>query len=371
MSRCIDRSEKAGPRGHLNSEVSVEIVKLCVDKTKDSDATVRKEATDILKVLIRHDDSTISSSALRLTKELESSNPRLYKTLQSNTGGDYPDSNKKDNGTVVKAKRSSSQGRRRPSNLPKGPKKSVIKVRSASVKRASGPKASKQQQSNKATDFVIPADEDTIDLEEASAYLSTLNIPKWSDEEDEGGIVLGLKSSNWKFRKEAINSLAEFTLSESGKSSSEKYPESVLIFVKEQTKQFKESNFNILKAIIELFLAVFELYEMHQNPVDVWMTRRATIIAVEKIVDKKFSTTAPVLLTRLCELQLPAIVIGLAIETVKSIKSPLQHEGMLSWMSVFCIKFGATALGKCVPTCVDWVVEVSSTNKYFYVRKYL
>ena len=192
-------------------------------------------------------------------------------------------------------------------------------------------------------------------------YLSKLNIPNWSNQEDEEGIVLGLKSSNWKHRKQALNALAEFARTDARRPTSDKYPENVLVFVKHYTKEFQESNFNILKAIIELFLALLELYELHQSPVDIWITRKATAIAVEKIADKKFSTTAPVLLTRLCELQLPEIVITLAIDTVKSIKSPLQHEELLSWMTDFCKDFGATALERSVPVCVDWILQVSPT----------
>ena len=51
LGECIERSEEAGPRGKLDPEVSNEIAKLCVLKTKDSDASVRKEAISVLLYL--------------------------------------------------------------------------------------------------------------------------------------------------------------------------------------------------------------------------------------------------------------------------------------------------------------------------------
>jgi hypothetical protein len=359
LNRCIERSEEAGPRGHLNSNAASEIATLCITKTKDSDAGVRKEASEVLKVLIGHSDDAISSSTKRLTKELESSNPRLYKSLHSSSNQKSSTEKVSVPAKAMQQPKKSPSRSSRPSNLPRGPKKSPTKVQPSKRKGSSSPKKSASQKKGTSSGIDIPPDEEIVDIDEALEYLSTLNIPNWSEAEDEEGVAAGLKSTNWKFRKEAINALTNFALTDVAKSD-EKYPENVLVAVKENTKQFKDSNFNIMKAIIELFIAVFESYELRLIPVDIWMTRKATTIAVGKIADKKFSTTAPILLTRLCELQIPEIVMAMAIEDVQLIKSPLQHEGLLSWTTNFCKDFGVLALGKSVPTCVNWALQVGT-----------
>ena len=359
LSRCLERLDTAGPRGALTVDSTKKITKLCLMKAKDSDDTVRKEAIAILIVLLNNQDPDVSNSTRLLTKDLESSNARLYKTL--NSSKDQISSvtliGSSEKTKISSSKRSSSRGPPRRSNIPK-PTKSPTKTRSNSIKRISSSSKITKIGANTKSDIDIPGDETVVDVEEATSYLSSLDIPKWSNLEDEGGIVLGLKSSNWKFRKEAIDGLSEFSQSATVKSTADKYPESVLIFVKGHTKDFKESNFNIMKAIMSLHLDVFQLFELQERPMYIWITRKATSIAIEKIADKKFSSTAPILLTRLCELQNPAIVISLAIDAVESIKSPLQHEGLLSWMKLFCQDFGAKIIGKSTPKCVEWVVKV-------------
>ncbi len=376
LSRSLTRCEEAGPRGRLSVESATEIAKLCIQKTKDSDATVRTEAVGVLKLLLQNENESISNSTVHLTKELENSNPRLYKTLHRpnapTSSGNTPKGISQAPSKENTKKRSTSTGRtaqNRSTSTSRGPRKassiptaqrSPTKHRSSSVGRKKVlPKSSASKQVSQASSsFVIPPDEAVIEVDEAWAYLASLNIENWSAPEDDGGVVLGLKSSNWKHRKEAINTLTHFARTDAVKSSADQYPESVVLLVKEHTKQFKDSNFNILKASMELFLAILDLYESRSAPLDIWMTRKATGICVEKIADKKFASIAPSLLTRLCELQLPEIVIAMAIETVTSIKSPSPHEGLLSWTTEFCDDFGAKALGKCFPLCTDWVLKV-------------
>jgi hypothetical protein len=44
-------------------------------------------------------------------------------------------------------------------------------------------------------------------LENAIEYVAGLNVPNWDADEEEGGVLSGLKSSNWKFRKVALDTL--------------------------------------------------------------------------------------------------------------------------------------------------------------------
>ncbi len=364
LNRSVSRQEQAGPRGSLKTGTVSEIVNLCTSKTTDSDVTVRNEAVSILNALVNHEDNRISQTAKRLTKELENDNPRLYKMLQSNNTQNTH-SNDISSGVreTIPKSRSNSTGRnpRRPSSsIPKGPTSPTKKApRSSSVKRVT-PQKKATKNLPTSSGFVVPKDENVVDPEDALMYLSTLDIPNWSGADDEGGVLLGLKSSNWKFRKEAIDTLSEFSRTDTAKSEASKYPESVFVAVKEYTKDFRDSNFNIMKAVIELMLNTFDLYELMDNPLDIWITRSATAISVEKISDKKFASLAPPLLVRLCELQIPEIVIVMAIDALKPIKSPLQHEGMLAWMTDFCKDFGASSLGKSIPTILEWILMVST-----------
>jgi len=370
LKRCVERSDKAGPRGSFSPENALEIAKLCVLKTTDSDATVRTEASSLLKAMMNHHDNEISNATIQVTRDLETSNPRLFKTLNAPGASISPSSPGRGQSTGT-GKQLSNRGPSRPSNLPKSPRKatkniSVTAKRSTSVRpkpKLSSPKASSSSMTNSSNDFNVPPDEDSPELEDALSYLSSLNIPNWDAAEDEDGILLGLKSTEWKMRRDAINQLREFSGNEIAKSEFEKYPENVLVVVREHTKQFKDSNFNIVKAAIELFLAVFDSYEMHSVPLQFWITRCATRIAVEKISDKKFSMTALPLLTRLCEVQTPETIVILSIEVIESIKSPLPHEGLLSWTTGFIKDFGAVSLGKSLISCFNWVLkECANTN---------
>ena len=99
----------------------------------------------------------------------------------------------------------------------------------------------------------------------------------------------------------------EFTKSAKASSEGTAYATHVLVLAKFHTKLFKDSNFNILKAAIELFVAICDLYESLNVPLGNWMCQDAAFICVSKISDKKFASLAPMLLSRLCELQLPKL----------------------------------------------------------------
>jgi hypothetical protein len=196
-------------------------------------------------------------------------------------------------------------------------------------------------------------------LENAIEYVAGLNVPNWDADEEEGGVLSGLKSSNWKFRKVALDTLTEFTKSAKASSEGTAYATHVLVLAKFHTKLFKDSNFNILKAAIELFVAICDLYESLNVPLGNWMCQDAASICVSKISDKKFASLAPMLLSRLCELQLPEIIFYLSILILESIKSPVSHEGMLIWTEKFCNEFGVKAIGKSLSNTVTWLSKVS------------
>lgn len=125
----------------------------------------------------------------------------------------------------------------------------------------------------------------------------------------------------------------------------------------------KEVNFNVVKAIMELFLALSEVHATAKRPPENWICRDAVALCIEKIADRKYVTVAPPLLTSLCIVRAPKIVSGLAIALIEKVKSPIPHEALLKWHQDICVDFGAAALGNGVNTMVPWILkEAESSN---------
>lgn len=394
LQRCISRSHYLKKRGTLNSSLTNQVGMLCVEKLNDLDAGVRKEVTECLRAMKDHPYENIRSTSNSIINDLQQSHPRVYKSLSSKAsngasearpplgGAKDPSRSRsvsrsraatpKSNAPNAKSspRRSSSRpssGARR-SALPQGFRKSGT---SGSPQRKSAPAKKSRAGSTKGTstsspsvEFVVDIDESGIpDVEVSKQYISSLGIPDWQTAEESGDVVTGLQSSDWKSRKAAIESLISFCKTSKAKSDGVQYVSKALVLVKNFTKQFKDSNFNIAKASCELFLSMCNVIQENAVPMDVWMCRDAVLLSVTKIADKKFVQVAPPLLSRLCEVQLPEIITFLAIMDVESIKSPLPHEGLLNWSQTFCVEFGAHSLGKNMKKFIEWVLkECGSTN---------
>jgi cytoskeleton-associated protein 5 len=364
LKRCVDRSPKCEDRGAIDVSSAQEVANLCSKKLKDSDAGVRNEAISVLASLVQHNDQTISDISHRIVKDLETSNPRAYKTITRIISESGQTSNDGPSGTLPKPSQNRSARAARVNRIPKGPsspQKTLPKKRGHTPSPGNRISAGKlPPKIELIADFEVEDDAENLPvLDDAIAFLSGLNIENWDAPEDEGGVLLGLKSSNWKFRREAIDTLSRFTTSDKSSDAGNAYVQNVLSFVKGHTKNFRESNFNLCKAVMELFSAITQLRISTNVAVEVWICKYAVQLATEKIADKKFISIAPPLLERLCEGQHPEIVISLALKTVESIKSPTPHEGLLLWMKKFCIDFGVNALGKSVSPLVKWSLTVS------------
>ena len=387
VARCVERSEKAGPRGVLNRSHAEGIAELCIKKLKDSEAIVRTECLTVLKALLNHDDESIESTALQCTRGLEQSNPRAYKAIFSSSGGvkqsrppltgGAPRSPSRSSGPSSPKRRSNlpdsfqSKGSpKRRSNLPNSFNKSSARKKKPTSSSRPSSKASKKSQSvSSDSEFSVVIDESTIPpLDDARDYIAALDVPNWDADEEEGGVLSGLQSSNWKFRKTAIDTLVDFTKSTKAMSEGETYAANVLVLVKFHTKLFKDSNFNILKSAAELFMAACDLFESLKLPMENWMCHDAASICVTKIADKKFASVAPTLLTRLCEMQFLEIIFYFSISTIKPIKSPVPHEGLLVWAENICREFGAIAIGKCLSITVGWVSKVGQVCLHAILR---
>jgi len=157
----------------LSTSNAVQIALLAALKLKDSDPATRKVATEIL-----HCDAIADKSKIQhVLEELKSSDSGVYKSVIAE--GDAPRSTR-----IVLSQMS-----------PDSPSKSLKKL----------PKV-----------------------------LSQLSLPKWDDDEESRGILAGLKSLNWKFRKHALQFLTSFLEEHAASKENQHFPSNV-IFANQST----------------------------------------------------------------------------------------------------------------------------------------
>ena len=157
----------------------------------------------------------------------------------------------------------------------------------------------------------------------------------------------------------ALNELILFLEASSEESILELTP-ALFVLVKESTSSFKESNFNVAKAIILFFSTLFtNVYAKWVKAPDSYLVAPATKIAVEKIADRKLAESSTSCLTSLCVVKDPQKVISLALKYISEIKSPLAHEALLSWFKSFLTDFGSHSLSGSIQDILAWVLNVS------------
>lgn len=132
----------------------------------------------------------------------------------------------------------------------------------------------------------------------------------------------------------------------------------ILVFVKEHTRGFKETNVNVNKSIMELFLSLCDYHEKVPHPFPKWAANDAATLATEKIADKKLSAMAKSLLMSLCLVQAPHVVHDGAFSALKNVKAPAAHEEFLKWFKMFVNEFGAASVGPGIKDTVAFLLEV-------------
>jgi hypothetical protein len=137
-----------------------------------------------------------------------------------------------------------------------------------------------------------------------------------------------------------------------------------MLLVKEHTRGFKETNVNILKAIMDLFIAVCEYHEAKERLLGKWIVLDGVDLAIQKISDKKLVGCCKALLTHLCVVASPGSVIDAVVSAVKVAKAPVVHEESLRWVITFYSDFGAPSLGSEVSVLASWATEVSCNNRF-------
>jgi len=250
LGRCIERGESAGPRGTLTPDAAVNAARLACFKLKDSDAQPRKAAMDILQALRRIENEEIAPLVNDAISELKTDNPRAYKTLTaSRSGGKSVGAVRanelKKNSTASRSRSIKSDGPGVARSMTRGG--GAVKAACTSSASASAKSSSKKNSAAVAAASVAsePVDVNVDDgnlpsVEDAIASLAEFRIPTWDADEDDGGVLAGLKSSDWKKRKAAIEALTEYTKSDDFMRGRQIVPSpSILVAVKAHTKKFK------------------------------------------------------------------------------------------------------------------------------------
>lgn len=143
----------------------------------------------------------------------------------------------------------------------------------------------------------------------------------------------------------------------------------IFVLVKQSTSSFKESNFNVTKAILSFFTALFtDVYAKLTRAPDVCLVAPAAKLAVEKISDRKLADVSVTCLNSLCIVKDPQKVISLTIKYISEVKSPLAHEAILSWFKAFCIDFGANILSASIQDVLAWIMVVSCLCTYVVLK---
>jgi hypothetical protein len=186
-------------------------------------------------------------------------------------------------------------------------------------------------------------------LKKLPKVLSQLSLPKWDDDEESRGILAGLKSLNWKFRKHALQFLTSFLEEHAASKENQHFPSDVIFAVffvsKEHTKLFKDSNMNIIKAIFDLFTVVLSIHVSWKRQPDKSFCSDSISLAIDKVGDKKFYENSCTLLYSLCEVCPPETILTDLIAAIDGIKAPLPRELLLQWCTGFFQSFGVKAAG--------------------------
>ena len=120
-------------------------------------------------------------------------------------------------------------------------------------------------------------------------------------------------ATNWKFKRDAIVSLTEVCSINFVRKCEHLLP-AILVIIIGHTKNFKESSFNLMKAITDFFQAVRNVHIELCKILDFWICKFIVPVSIEKISDRKFINIAGPLLSSSCIVRIPTSVLQLSIK---------------------------------------------------------
>jgi len=343
LTRCVSRSGMYGKKGDLTPLHAKDISVLGCDKLNDPDASTRKSATELLVALLGCKNEDVVLATKTITASLEASNSRAFKALLMASKPCAPASI--ESSPIISGTGQNHKGVNERENPTRNSK---TKVKAVTLLRSSEP-------TKNATPVGLDSEAQLPSLEDSIEYISAIGIPQWSDDVDDGGILAGLKSSNWKQRMGAINKLTFYY--DSGDEHAFSTIPSIFVCVRDCTKGFKESNFNVARSLLEFFSAILGAHTTIKKSPETFVSNAATRLAVEKLNDKKLYESASTCLFSICQVKEPHITISHCVKAINGLKSPLAHEALLNWLKLFCVNFGAAALSNYMQDMLTWVLK--------------
>lgn len=166
-------------------------------------------------------------------------------------------------------------------------------------------------------------------------------------------------ATKWQSRQGAIQVLSNFCESESFTAADTATETAVIVFVKTHTKGFKESNFNVARAIMELLIALCSNHLAEAVQFPSWATKDGVRLAIEKVADKKLASSSKELLTCLLSVQHPSQLLPSAFAQLDGIRSPVAHESFLIWFKGAIDDFGARILASELNEIIQFLSKVS------------
>ena len=145
----------------------------------------------------------------------------------------------------------------------------------------------------------------------------------------------------------------------------------ILLVVREQTRGFRETNVNIMKAILNFCIAICEFNESKEHVLPTWAMKDMTCVCVQKISDRKLLGACRQLLTATTVVSLPSSVLQCAFAELKNVKSPVAHEEFMKWFQSFCDDFGASSIGRGISDLIPFLLEVSSCMRIACMNVFL
>jgi hypothetical protein len=183
LTRCVQSSGMYGTRGNITVQYVTDLSKLACESLADSDAACRKAGADVLLALLNSKDEMIVSATKNITSSLQTTNPRALKSLMLATNGDdeapsRPHSAPDKSSAISASQENSSERTNKVTTT-----KSTANIVGPPQNLFSGPGVPAENANEK----LLPSFEDSVD------DLSALNIPKWGEDLDNGGILVGIQ----------------------------------------------------------------------------------------------------------------------------------------------------------------------------------
>lgn len=340
VGRCALSKKPGAPSPSVSGDVAKQLWDVLLVGAGDREPTVRDACGGALGALVSATggtDATLSGKLAALSRDsgMKATLARVTASVSgsSSTSGEQGQLAARAAGPTASAGTSATRSSATRGKTSARPSRSSSRTRAgASASNSSGAarKPSKSRPARSAADD----DEDNA---------GDVELPSESDAiETVGGLegvdVDALSAKKWQDRVAAITALSEACTSDS--SVQQGVLDAAVVVLRAKTKGFKESNFNILKAV---FGCMSNIYAAATPP----FTRTAAAALVPpaalKLRDRKLAVSSGELLTGVAEAVGPRLVVRVGLKALAGAKAGLGHSEFAGWVESAVSEFGASA----------------------------